>query len=124
MLQEVVDLLVAPDRDVVDLGLQLADRLIRTGALDPFSAGDDGKLRKASTASSYCWIVWIVGQTDTRYPGSPFDLPNYSDAAFVQADPLFNTTEAANNVRIHLSFEAGRPFIAALVGRAIARLRR
>lgn len=68
--------------------------------------------------------IGVEQLVDTRYPGSPFDLPNYSDAAFTQADAYYNATEVANNTRIHISFEVGRPFIAALVGRAIARLRR
>lgn len=46
--------------------VMLRGRLVRTGELDPFSEPVDGRLRKASTATSYCWIVWIDGQTDTR----------------------------------------------------------
>lgn len=46
--------------------VMLRGRLIRAGAVDPFNPQDDGRPRKASTATSYCWIVWIAGQADTR----------------------------------------------------------
>lgn len=43
-------------------------RLVRTGAPDPFNLDPaTGEPRKASTATSYCWLIWIHGQTDTRH---------------------------------------------------------
>lgn len=47
--------------------VMLKGRLVRAGApdvanLDPKT----GKPRKASSATSYAWIVWIKGETDTR----------------------------------------------------------
>lgn len=48
--------------------VMLRGRLVRAGAedlanIDPAT----GKPRKASTATSYAWIVWIRGQEDTRW---------------------------------------------------------
>lgn len=45
----------------------LQGRLIRTGALDPFNPDDaTGEPRKAASATSYCWLIWVHGQSDTR----------------------------------------------------------
>lgn len=42
-------------------------RVIRAGALDPFNLDEEtGDPRKASSATAYCWLVWIHGETDTR----------------------------------------------------------
>ena len=42
------------------------DRLIEKGRPDPFNLDDDGQPRTASTATSYCWLVWRNGETDSR----------------------------------------------------------
>lgn len=39
--------------------VMLQGRLIRTGAPDPFNLDDKGKPRKATTATSYSWAVWV-----------------------------------------------------------------
>ncbi len=66
----------------------LRNRLIRAGAPDPFNLDELGKPRKASTATSYCWLIWIKGQTDTRkrWTGKcrerlerPGDYPAYAE---------------------------------------------
>lgn len=41
----------------------LEGRLVRTGAVDPFAV-EEG--RKATTATSYVWLVWLEGEADTR----------------------------------------------------------
>jgi hypothetical protein len=41
----------------------LEGRLIQAGAVDPF-AQEEG--RKATTATSYVWLVWLEGEPDTR----------------------------------------------------------
>jgi hypothetical protein len=46
--------------------VMLKGRLVRTGAPDPANLDEDGKPKKASTATSYAWIVWIKGNEDTR----------------------------------------------------------
>lgn len=46
--------------------VMLAGRLIQTGKPDPFNLDDEGKPRKASTATSYSWLVWMPGQHDWR----------------------------------------------------------
>jgi hypothetical protein len=58
--------LFAPDKAPPSAVLQFVERvvllkgrLIQSGAPDPFSLDDDGRPRKASTATSYCWLVWI-----------------------------------------------------------------
>lgn len=66
----------------------LKGRLIQSGRPDPFNLDDDGTPRKASTATSYCWLIWMPGQHDTRKrwlkPGTrrmlekPGDYPDYS----------------------------------------------
>jgi hypothetical protein len=71
--------------------VMLEGRLIRSGAPDPFSADQDGKLKKASTATSYCWFVWLTdGAGDTRLRWIPpcrlqlereGDYPVYARAA-------------------------------------------
>ncbi len=42
----------------------LKGRLIRSNSLDPFNLDADGKPVRASSATSYCWLVWI---TDDRW---------------------------------------------------------
>jgi predicted RNA methylase len=42
-------------------------RCVQVGAPDPFNLDEKGEPRKAATATSYCWLVWLHGQTDTRY---------------------------------------------------------
>lgn len=66
----------------------LKGRLIQSGRPDPFNLDDSGTPRKASTATSYCWLIWMPGQHDTRKrwirPGTrrllekPGDYPDYS----------------------------------------------
>lgn len=67
----------------------LKDRLIRSGTPDPFNLDEaTGKPRKASSATSYAWLIWLPGQHDTRKrwipPGTrlrlerPGDYPDYS----------------------------------------------
>lgn len=36
-------------------------RVIEVGRPDPFNLDDAGKPRNASTATSYCWLVWLPG---------------------------------------------------------------
>lgn len=66
----------------------LRDRLIRDQALDPFNLDDDGKPRKASSATSYAIIIWLPGQHDTRHRWIPKcrlrlerdgDYPDYAE---------------------------------------------
>jgi hypothetical protein len=69
----------------------LEGRLVQIGTPDPFSADQDGKLKKASTATSYCWFVWLTdGTGDTRLRWIPpcrllleraGDYPDYAVAA-------------------------------------------
>jgi len=48
--------------------VMLRGRLVRAGAPDPQNINPEtGQPRKASTATSYAWIVWLKGQTDTRW---------------------------------------------------------
>ncbi|GAM06310.1 hypothetical protein [Novosphingobium sp. MBES04] len=48
--------------------VMLRGRLVRAGAPDPANIDPaTGKPRKASTATSYAWIVWIKGEEDTRW---------------------------------------------------------
>lgn len=49
----------------------LRDRLIRSGAPDPFNLGDDGQPRRASSAASYSLVIWQPGQNDTRHRWIP-----------------------------------------------------
>lgn len=49
----------------------LRDRLIRDQALDPFNLDDEGRPRKASSATSYAIIIWLPGQHDTRHRWIP-----------------------------------------------------
>lgn len=46
--------------------VMLKGRLIRTGAPDPFNLDAHGDPAKASTATSYTWLVWQPGQNDWR----------------------------------------------------------
>lgn len=39
----------------------LRGRLIEVGKPDPFNLDDDGKPRTASSATSYCWLIWLPG---------------------------------------------------------------
>lgn len=67
----------------------LKGRLIQANKPDPFNLDDAGNPRKASTATSYCWLIWLPGQHDTRKrwikPGTrrllelEGDYPNYAD---------------------------------------------
>lgn len=67
----------------------LKGRLVRVGDPDPFSIDEEtGELKKASTATSYSWIIWKHGETDTRYRWIPKcrhqlerdgDYPEYSE---------------------------------------------
>ncbi len=48
--------------------VMLRGRLVRAGALDHANIDPaTGKPRKASTATAYTWLVWIKGETDTRW---------------------------------------------------------
>jgi hypothetical protein len=58
--------LFAPDKappafvlQFVERVVLLKGRLIQSGAPDPFSLDEDGHPRRASSATSYCWLVWI-----------------------------------------------------------------
>lgn len=74
----------------------LEGRLVQAGALDPFAVKEG---TKASTATSYVWLVWIEGQDDTRFRWiapcrarleRPSDYPDYSPVeASTPADGLF-----------------------------------
>ncbi|NCP11382.1 MAG: methyltransferase [Sphingomonadales bacterium] len=66
----------------------LRDRLIRSGADDPFNLDKDGKPIKASSATSYALVIWLPGQHDTRHRWipkcrlrmeRPGDYPKYPD---------------------------------------------
>lgn len=66
----------------------LRGRLIQSGAPDPFNV-KDGEPQKAGSATAYCWLVWIHGQTDTRFRWLPKcrerleragDYPGYPEA--------------------------------------------
>lgn len=43
--------------------VMLSDRLIRSGDVDPFA---DKPGTKASSATSYCWFVWLAGGSEWR----------------------------------------------------------
>lgn len=67
--------------------LMLRGRIIRVGAPDPFNL-KDGAPVKGATATSYCWLVWIDGETDTRlrwlanvrqFLERPGDYPEYAE---------------------------------------------
>ncbi len=48
--------------------VMLRGRLIQAGKPDPFNLDEKtGLPRKASTATSYSWIIWQPGQADTRH---------------------------------------------------------
>lgn len=78
--------------------VMLKDRLVRSGAVDPFA---DEPGRKASTASTYCWLIWLGGGTgwrDTRLRWiapcrqrleRPGDYPDYGGVLPVADTPLF-----------------------------------
>lgn len=67
----------------------LRNRLIKANALDPFNIDPKtGSPRRATTATSYCWLIWIHGQTDTRHRWigkcrdrleQPGDYPEYRE---------------------------------------------
>jgi hypothetical protein len=70
----------------------LEGRLVQAGAVDPF-AEEEG--RKATTATSYVWLVWLDGERDTRFRWlapcrerleRPSDYPNYAAEAPASAD--------------------------------------
>ena len=46
--------------------VMLKGRLVRAGAPDPFNLDDDGQPTRASSATSYTWLVWMPGQHDWR----------------------------------------------------------
>lgn len=50
----------------VERCVMLRGRVVRPGAPDPFNLDDDGVPRKAATATSYCWFVWMHDEHDTR----------------------------------------------------------
>lgn len=68
--------------------VMLEGRLIRAGEVDPFSEVEG---RKASTATSYVWLVWMVGAPDDtrlrwipacrRRLERPGDYPDYAARA-------------------------------------------
>lgn len=71
----------------VERCVMLRGRVIRVGAPDPFNI-KDGEPVKAATATSYCWFVWMHGQTDTRLRWladcrqrleQPGDYPEYAE---------------------------------------------
>lgn len=71
----------------VERVVMLKGRLIRADELDPFNL-KDGKPQKARSATAYSWVIWLHGQTDTRFrwvPKSrlrlerPGDYPDYAD---------------------------------------------
>lgn len=71
----------------VERCLMLRGRIIRVGAPDPFNL-KDGEPVKGATATSYCWIVWLHGQEDTRLRWlancrqrleRPGDYPEYAE---------------------------------------------
>lgn len=87
----------------VERVVMLAGRLVRSGAIDPF-AEEPGT--KASTATSYCWLVWIIGdeaETRLRWIAPSLgrlerlgDYPNYKvDPLPPPADGLFGKGLAA-----------------------------
>lgn len=39
-------------------------RLIEVGKPDPFNLDEKGKPRKAATATSYCWLLWLPGHAN------------------------------------------------------------
>jgi hypothetical protein len=48
--------------------VMLRGRMVRAGDPDPANIDPvTGKPRKASTATSYAWLVWIKGEADTRF---------------------------------------------------------
>ena len=73
----------------------LKNRLIQANASDPFNLDDEGKPKKASSATSYCWLVWLTddrwtaedaGDTRHRWLGTPRvqlerpgDYPDYAE---------------------------------------------
>lgn len=71
--------------------VMLKGRLIRTGAADPFNLDDAGKPKKASSATSYVWMIWQPGQHDTRKrwiaPGARRRLEREGD--YPDYTPLF-----------------------------------
>lgn len=68
--------------------VMLKGRLVQSGKADPFNPDEHGTPRKASTATSYAWLIWQSGQHDTRHrwikPGTrrllerEGDYPDYS----------------------------------------------
>lgn len=74
--------------------VMLEGRLIRAGEVDPFSEQED---RRARSATSYAWLVWLQGEDDTRLRWIPpcrarlertSDYPEYPRA--VAAAPLLD----------------------------------
>lgn len=72
----------------VERCLMLRGRVIRVGAPDPFNLDDAGKPKNGATATSYCWLIWIHDQADTRLRWladcrerleRPGDYPEYAE---------------------------------------------
>lgn len=72
----------------VERCVMLRGRVIRVGAPDPFNLDANGEPVKAASATSYCWFVWMHGQTDTRLRWladcrqrleKPGDYPEYAE---------------------------------------------
>jgi hypothetical protein len=80
----------------------LEGRLVRSGAVDPFAEKEG---TKASTATAYVWLVWLRGESDTRFRwiapcrarlGRASDYPDYSaEVGAPPADGLFGEGVAA-----------------------------
>lgn len=87
--------------------VMLKGRLIRDGDPDPFNLDEDGNPRKASTATSYVWMVWLKEQLGghCRKIWIPpcrqrlerdGDYPDYSHLfPKVEPGPLFGTAALA-----------------------------
>jgi hypothetical protein len=82
--------------------VMLEGRLIRAGAADPFN---DGK--RASSATSYCWLVWLKDHAGTQLRWIPAclarlerpgDYPDYGVTA-VTAAPLFGDADGHDFAR-------------------------
>lgn len=90
--------------------VMLEGRLVRRGKRDPFAA-DGGN---ASSATAYCWLIWLEGEPDTRlrwlppsmgrleragdYPDYPIELlPPSADGLFGHAPASAGTLESLEN---------------------------
>jgi hypothetical protein len=80
----------------------LEGRLVRVGAVDPFAEKPGTKV---STATAYCWLIWLAGQSDSRTrwvaPSRvqlerPGDYPDYvTEVLPPPADGLFAVPDGA-----------------------------